>query len=91
MSGIITAVVLFLGWRKSTELGYWVAKSTIKLNRWEYRIQSGVYGKGTNLENNDMESKTGFMGRMSISSHMRAMDRGILVLKSTEKGEVLKD
>lgn len=91
MSGIITAVVLFLGWRNSTDLGYWVAKSTITLNRWEYRIQSRVYGKGTNLEDNDMESKASVVGRMSTCSNMTAMDWGILVVKSTKRGEVLKD
>lgn len=91
MSGLITTVVLFLSCRKSTELGYWVAKSTRKLNRWVCRVQREVFGESTHLE--DKESKIGFMGLMSTYRNTRAMDREILVLlfKGQKRGEVLKD
>lgn len=60
MSGIITTVVLFLGCRKSTELGYWVAKSTRKLERWACGVQRGGLGESTHLDDNSKEIKIGF-------------------------------
>lgn len=76
MSWIITTVVLFLGCRKSTEQGYCVAKSTRKLNRWVCKVQGEVFSESTNLEDDNKESKIGFMGLMSIYCTMTAMNRG---------------
>lgn len=76
MSQIITTVVLFLGCGKSTEQGYCVAKSTRKLKRWVCRVQREVFGESTNVEDDNKESKIGFMGLTSAYSNMRAMKRG---------------
>lgn len=45
MSVIITTVVLFLGYIKITELGYWVTRPIRKLNTWAYRVLKEVFGE----------------------------------------------
>lgn len=58
-----------------------------KLNRYGFRVQRGFFGETTNLDDNNMESKIGFMGQMSTYSAVRAMDRAILVFKGPKIGE----
>lgn len=45
MSVIITTVVLFLGYIKITELGYWVARSIRNLNTGACRVLKEVLGE----------------------------------------------
>lgn len=53
-----------------------MAKSTRKLKRWVCRVQREVFGESTNVDDDNKESKIGFMGLRSTYSNMRAMNRG---------------
>lgn len=69
-----------------------MAKSTRKLNRWVCNVQREVSGDNTNLEDDNKESKIGFMGLMSMYCIMTAMNMGnTIVFKGKIRRRVLKN
>lgn len=93
MSGIIGTVVLFLGCRKITELGNWVAKSTRKLNTWVCNVQREVSGE-IQIWEIATESKTGFLGQISTIDLWELNTRNIGIEGTKTKclgGVILQD